>query len=138
MKMNKAAAVLTAGLLTFGAMFSASAAGIGYVNTEAVMQSHPKMERAQLDIKSAGQKAQETFEKRTAGKSDAEKQKVYQEVQRDLSMKVRGILQPIQMDVMKAIQQVRKDKGLDVILDQNAVVDGGSDVTSDVTKKLAK
>lgn len=136
MKANKMAAVVAAGLLTFGAMFSASAAGIGYVNTAVVMQSHPKSEKAQLDMKSAEQKAQEEFKKKAEGKSEAEQQKAYQEVQRELALKVRGIFQPIQQDVLKAIQQVRKDKGLDVILEQGAVIDGGSDVTNDVIAKL--
>ncbi len=136
MKANKMAAVVAAGLLTFGAMFSASAAGIGYVNTAVVMQSHPKSEKAQLDMKSAEQKAQEEFKKKAEGKGEAEQQKAYQEVQRALTLKVRGIFQPIQQDVLKAIQQVRKDKGLDVILEQGAVIDGGSDVTNDVIAKL--
>ena len=39
---------------------------------------------------------------------------------------------------MKAIQQVRQEKGLDVILEQGAVVDGGVDVTSAVAQKLSK
>lgn len=64
MKANKMAAVVAAGLLTFGAMFSASAAGIGYVNTAVVMQAHPKSEKAQLDMKSAEQKAQEEFKRK--------------------------------------------------------------------------
>lgn len=47
-------------------------------------------------------------------------------------------MQPILSDIMKAIQQVRQEKGLDVILEQGAVVDGGVDVTSAVAQKLSK
>lgn len=47
-------------------------------------------------------------------------------------------MQPIASDIMKAIQQVRQEKGLDVILEQGAVVDGGVDVTSAVAQKLSK
>lgn len=45
MKMNKTAAAITAGIITFGAMASASAAGIGFVNSGALLQAHPKMEK---------------------------------------------------------------------------------------------
>ena len=40
MKMNKTAAAITAGIITFGAMASASAAGIGFVNSGALLQAH--------------------------------------------------------------------------------------------------
>ena len=41
-------------------------------------------------------------------------------------------------DIRKAIQQVRQEKGLDVILEAGAVIDGGTDVTSEVGAKLTK
>ncbi len=138
MKMNKAVAAIAAGMIGFGAMFSASAAGIGFVNSNALLQAHPKMQKAQLDMKNAAQKAQENFNSRSAGKTDQEKQQIATEIQRDLDQKERSTMQPILQDIMKAIQQVRKEKNLDVILEQGAVVDGGTDVTSDVSAKLAK
>ena len=46
MKMKHAAvAAAAAGMLAFGSVFGVSAAGIGYVNMNEVMQSHPKMEK---------------------------------------------------------------------------------------------
>ena len=122
MKMNKAVAAIAAGMIAFGSVFSASAAGIGYVNFDYLMNSHPKMQKAQLDFKAAAQKASETFRSKAAGKTDQEKQQIA----------------PIRTDVIKAIQQVRQEKSLDVILEQAAVVDGGVDVTSAVAQKLAK
>ncbi|HBK27648.1 MAG TPA: hypothetical protein DDY92_03700 [Dialister sp.] len=138
MKMNKAIAAIAAGMIGFGAMFSASAAGIGFVNSNALLQAHPKMQKAQLDMKNAAQKAQENFNSRSAGKTDQEKQQIATEIQRDLDQKERSTMQPILSDIMKAIQSVRQEKGLDVILEQGAVVDGGTDVTSAVAAKLAK
>ena len=61
MKMNKKVAALVAGVMMFGAIGSVSAAGIGYVNSTALMQGHPKMEKAQLDLRNAAQKAEESF-----------------------------------------------------------------------------
>ena len=76
MKMNKAVAAVAAGIIAFGGMFSVSAAGIGYVNLNYVMSAHPKMQKAQLDMKAANQKAGESFKSRTAGKTDQEKQQI--------------------------------------------------------------
>ena len=138
MKMNKAVAAAAAGMIAFGAMFSASAAGIGYVNSNALLQAHPKMQKAQLDIRYAAQKSEASFKSRSACKTDQEKQQIATELQKEMDQKERAAMQPILSDIMKAIQQVRQEKGLDVILEQGAVVDGGVDVTSAVAQKLSK
>lgn len=89
-------------------------------------------------MRSAAQKAQENFNSRSAGKSDQEKEQIAQEIQRDMAAKERTAMQPILQDIRKAIQQVRQEKGLDVILEAGAVIDGGTDVTSEVGAKLTK
>ena len=89
-------------------------------------------------VRNAAQKAQENFKKRAAGKSDQEKQQIANEIQRDLNQEEQSTMQPILSDIMKAIQRVRQEKGLDIILEQGAVVNGGVDVTSAVAQKLAK
>lgn len=138
MKMKKTAAVVAAGLISLGAMVPAFAAGIGYVNSNALLQAHPKMQKAQLDMRTAAQKAQDNFKSRSAGKTDQEKQEIAMEIQKDLDAKEKSTMQPILNDIMKAIQQVRQEKGLDIILEQGAVVDGGEDVTAAVAQKQAK
>ena len=138
MKMNKAVAAVAAGMIAFGAMFSVSAAGIGYVNSNALLAAHPKMQKAQLDMRAAAQKAEESFKSRYAGKTDQEKQQIATELQKEMDQKEKSTMQPILSDIMKAIQQVRQEKGLDIILEQGAVVDGGVDVTSAVAQKLSK
>lgn len=138
MKMNKAVAAVAAGMIAFGAMFSVSAAGIGYVNSNALLAAHPKMQKAQLDMRADAQKAEESFKSRSAGKTDQEKQQIATELQKEMDQKEKSTMQPILSDIMKAIQQVRQEKGLDIILEQGAVVDGGVDVTSAVAQKLSK
>ena len=138
MKLKKVFTAAAAGLLALGAAVSVSAAGIGYVNSSALLQAHPRMQKAQLDMRAAAQKAQEDFNKRSSGKSDEQKQEIATELQRDLNNKENSTMQPILNDIMKAIQETRKEKNLDIVLEQGAVVDGGVDITSDVSAKLAK
>jgi outer membrane protein len=138
MKLKKAVTMIAAGAIALGAAVSVSAAGIGYVNTSALLQAHPRMQKAQLDMRAAAEKAQQDFQKRAAGKTDQQKQEIATEIQRDLDTKERNTMQPILDDIMKAIQETRKEKGLDVILEQGAVIDGGVNVTSEVGAKLAK
>ncbi len=139
MKMKQMmAAAMAAGLFTFGAAAAVSAAGIGFVNTNALMQAHPKMEKAQLDMRAAAQKAKAEFDEKSQGKSDAEKQQLANDLQKGLQEKEQSTIGPIIKDIQAAIQQVRKDKGLDIVVDQAVVIDGGVDITPDVGAKLAK
>ena len=69
---------------------------------------------------------------------DQEKQQIANEIQRDLNQEEQSTMQPILSDIMKAIQRVRQQKGLDIVLEQGAVVDGGIDITSEVSQQLAK
>lgn len=139
MKMKQfAVAAAAAGLLAMGGALGVSAAGIGYVNTNALMQAHPKMEKARLDMRAAAQKAEEDFEKRADGKSDEEKQRIATELQRQLNEKNGSLMNPIVQDIQKAIAQVRQEKGLDIVIDQAAVIDGGEDITTEVGQRLAQ
>ena len=135
MKKQAVAAVLAA-MMTLGGAFSVSAAGVGIVNLDATVQSHPKWEKAQLDMNEIEQKAEAQFEKDIDGKSDQEKQTIAQATRKDVSDKENAIMQPILKDVYGAIEKVRKEKGLDVVLKEAAVADGGVDITTDVQNVL--
>ena len=100
MKLNKKVTAVMAAAMMAASAFSVSAAGIGYVHTNALLQAHPKMEKAQLDMKQAAQKAQQQFQKQSAGKSDAEKQQIANNLQRELAQKERDeILSASQEDI---------------------------------------
>lgn len=45
---------------------------------------------------------------------------------------------PIVKDIQKAIQQIRQAKGLDIVVDQAVVIDGGVDITAEVGQQLVK
>ncbi|MDK8285657.1 OmpH family outer membrane protein [Dialister micraerophilus] len=138
MKMNKLVAVVAAGMITMGAAVSASAAGVGYVNVAALLRAHPKFERAQLELQSTEQKLSADFEKNAKNKTPQQQQQLLGEAQRQLAEKQQSVMAPIQRDIVNAIKSVRKEKGLDIIIDQAAVIDGGEDVTAAVVQKVAK
>lgn len=137
MKMNKLVAVVAAGIITMGAAVSASAAGVGYVNVAALLRAHPKFERAQLELQSTEQRLSADLEKNAKNKTP-QQQQLLGEAQRQLAEKQQSVMAPIQRDIVNAIKSVRKEKGLDIIIDQAAVIDGGEDVTAAVAQKVAK
>ena len=138
MKLKRTLAAAFCGMLVLGAAGSTMAAGIGYVNTSVLMQAHPKMEKAQLDMNAAAQKARQDFDSKSAGKSDEEKQKIANEIEQSLAEKEKNVIGPIVEDIHKAIAAVRAEKGLDIVIDQALVIDGGVDLTNEVGQKLQK
>lgn len=136
MKQKMIALALT-GVFACGTMLTAAAAGIGYVNQQVLMQAHPRMMKAQLTLKTETQKQQQKFDKEVVKlKDDNAKRDLYMKLQRELSEKEQELIGPIMRDVQKAIEKTRQEKGLDAILDRDAVVAGGQDVTVDVQKKF--
>ena len=138
MKMKHMAAAAVCGMMAMGGVFGASAAGIGYVNTSVLMQANPKMERAQLDMNAAAQKAREEFDSKAKDKSDSEKEKIATEIEKSLAEKEKSTIGPIIEEIHKAIAEVREEKGLDIVIDQALVIDGGVDITNEVGQKLQK
>lgn len=136
MKQKMIALALT-GVFACGTMLTAAAAGIGYVNQQVLMQAHPRMMKAQLTLKTETQKQQQKFDSEVVKlKDDNAKRDLYMKLQRELSQKEQELMGPIMRDVQKAIEKTRQEKGLDAILDRDAVVAGGQDVTVDVQKKF--
>ena len=130
-------ALAVSGVMAVGGVFGVAAAGVGYVNTQAIFQAHPKMAKAELDLKAEQQKAQQKFEKEVAKLQNEEAQRqLFTKMQGELAQKEQAIMTPIQKDVLNAIEKTRKEKDLDVVVEQAAVVAGGTDITEAVAQNL--
>ena len=129
--------VVALGLSQLGAgSASAASSSVGVVDYRRVMVSHPDFAAANSEMQKAGQEAQMRFEANSANKSDEEKAKAMQQAQMELQQKEQDLLAGIQKKVDAAVKQVAEAKGLSVVLDKNAVVYGGQDITDDVMKKF--
>ena len=70
--------------------------------------------------------------------NDTDKAKLQAEYRKKLQDKQSELIKPITESINKAIAAVGKTKGLAVVVDKNAVVYGGLDITQDVAKQLQK
>ncbi|BEU87216.1 hypothetical protein TAMA11512_06800 [Selenomonas sp. TAMA-11512] len=117
----------------------ASAAGnsnVGVVDYRRVMMAHPDFNKANGEMQKAVQEAQMRFEANNANKSDEEKSKAYQDIQRELAQKEQTLISAIQDKVNAAVKQAADARGMTVVLDKSSVVYGGEDITADVEKLL--
>lgn len=112
------------------------ASNVGVVNYQMVMSQHPGMAKFEETMRAEVQQAQKDFEAKSAGMSDAEKQKYYVQLQQGLNNKQVELMTPINDSVTAAIKAVADSKGLSVVVDKSAVIYGGQDITDDVVKKL--
>lgn len=117
----------------------ASAAGnsnVGVVDYRRLMMSHPDAAKANSEMQQAYQEAQMRFEANNANKSDEEKAKAVQELQKELMQKEQTLLSGIQEKVDAAVKKAADARGMTVVIDKGAVVYGGEDITADVEKLL--
>ena len=102
------------------------------------MSQSPDLAAADQQMQAAVEEAKNDFETKSANMGDEEKTAYYQQTQERLAQKQQDLIEPIQKKIDEAVKAVAEAKGLQVVLDKNAVVYGGQDITQDVVKKLGK
>ena len=111
---------------------------IGVVNYQELVAQSPKMSEVRTAMQNEVKKTREEFENKSANMNDQEKQRYYQQLQERLGVKEKELMDPLLKDIDGAIKAVADKKGLSVVVDKNAVVFGGADITADVAKELQK
>lgn len=73
-------------------------------------------------------------------KTDQERQNLGRELAQNLSKLENKLIVPIEKDVVSKVEQVRKDKGLDCIVVQGAIISGTENATdeTEAVKALLK
>lgn len=117
---------------------SAASSAVGKIDYRQAMSQSPDLQAADEQMQQAVEEAKQDFEEKSAGMSDQEKQDYYQQTQTRLQQKQQALIDPIQKKIEAEVKAVAEAKGLSVVLDSNAVVYGGQDITQDVIRKLSK
>lgn len=142
MKLKKQLASLAVmGMMSLAAASSAFAAGVGYVNFDALVQAHKDFLKVSAQMQSAIKDANDKFSKQAPKlKTDQERQNLGRELAQNLSQLETKLVVPIEKDVVSKVEQVRKEKGLDSIVAQGAIIAGAENATdeTDAVKALLK
>ena len=142
MKLKKQLASLAVmGMMSLAAASSAFAAGVGYVNFDALVQAHKDFPKVSAQLQSAIKDANDKFSKQAPKlKTDQERQNLGRELAQNLSQLETKLVVPIEKDIVAKVEQVRKEKGLDSIVAQGAIIAGADNATdeTDAVKALLK
>jgi len=163
MKKNMMTAIISTSLVltAFSGVSSAKDSNFGFVDTQKIFQSSKLAEEltsAQNDVKvRESDFSKETLDKsklledaRAKKVSDAELRKMQEQFQKDLEAKRANLellkenkqkeleedSKKLKEQVEDAIKNVAKDKQIDIVVDKQAILFGGTDITDDVIKKL--
>ena len=121
-----------------GGTASAASTSVGVVDFRQVMSQSTDLQDANTKIQLAVEEAKQEFESKSAGMSEEEKANLYQQTQEKLAQKQQALIEPIQKKVESEVKSVAESKGLQVVIDKGAVVYGGTDITQDIIRKMAK
>lgn len=131
---------------------AAWAANIGVVDFQA-LQDSAAAKKAQTKLQQAEANYQREMQSRAQKLDEAQRRnakpeeltKMRQQYEKELQalrnkgeQDVKAATQAFQADLEKAVQAVAKAKHLDMVVRKDAMLFGGTDVTSDVEKQLAK
>ena len=91
----------------------------------------------QAQMQKLAQDAEKDFNEKAAGMSDEQKQEYYQQTMQRLQQQA-DMMEPVRAKIEAAVKEVADAKGITVVINKEAVVYGGTDLTQDVLKKLNK
>lgn len=102
--------------------------GIVTVDTNEIMQQHPAFKEAQQTLQSEAQKMQQQMKEQG--------QQQQQAAQQQLQQKSRKLQQNAMDEVRADIQKIADEKGYDYVMDKNALISGGKDVTDEILEEI--
>lgn len=118
---------------------AAPSSNIGVVDQQEVISATPALSADyQKKMQELAASMQKDFDEKSKDMTDEEKEKLFSDMQRDFNEKRVAFEKEMQDKVNAAVESVASKKGMSLVVDKNAVVYGGNDITKDVTTSLAK
>ena len=118
-------------------VFIASVAAMAVVSMGDTANAAPTLAMDyQQKLKSTADEMQKDFDAKSAGMSDAEKEKLFNDMQQQFNQKRTSIEKDMEDQVTSAVKSVASQKGLSLVVDKSAVLYGGTDITKEVTDAL--
>lgn len=109
---------------------------VGVLDVNKVMNEAPKVKQYQEQLNVKGKELSDTIEKDKASISAEEFQKRQEAAYGEFLKTKQDLEGQIDNSIKQALDQVVKDKKLNVVLYKNSVAQGGTDITDDVIKKM--
>ena len=133
---KKLMTLLMSAVMALGISASAFAAPVGVVNVNAIVNSYPGITEIAKSVAQEKNRLQEEFNKQSANMNDAEKQALAEKLSKQLADFEQKKMAPVQRKINKTILDVAKANNIGSVVNMNAMVAGGKDLTDEVIKAL--
>ena len=134
--MKKLSTLLMSAVMALGISTSAFAAPVGVVNVNAILNNYPGITEIAQSVAQEKARLQDEFNKQSANMNDADKQALAQKLNQQLADFEQKKMTPVQKKINKTILSVAKAHDIDSVVNMNAMVAGGKDLTEEVIKAL--
>ena len=134
--MKKLSTLLMSAVMALGISASAFAAPVGVVNVNAILNNYPGITEIAKSVAQEKARLQDEFNKHSANMSDQDKQALAQKLNQQLADFEQKKMTPVQKKINKTILSVAKAHDIDSVVNMNAMVAGGKDLTDEVIKAL--
>lgn len=111
---------------------------VGVVDYSILLNQHPDKPEADNRLQAEHEQAKQEYDSKAAGLSDAGKQELELQLRQRLEQKRQELLTAITTKIDAAIREVAAAEGITVVVQKNATIYGGKDITSNVLEKLTK
>ena len=139
MKQKLLAFVMTI-MMSLGLCSSALAAGndgvVGFVNMQAIVASYPGIKDIAQEIANKRNDLQKSFNEQAKNLDTKAQQDLQQKLNKELADFEAKKMAPVQKTIRATIDQVAAAQGIKSVVNIQAMVTGGKDLTSEVVKVL--
>ena len=138
---KKLITLLMSAVMALGISASAFAAPVGVVNVNAILNSYPGITEIAKSVAQEKTRLQEEFNKKyqefqQAIAKDSLPPNIAERRQKELQDMMQKKMAPVQKKINKTILDVAKANNIDSVVNMNAMVAGGKDLTDEVIKAL--
>lgn len=118
---------------------AAPSSNIGVVDQQQIITANPALSAGyQQKMQETASQMQKDFDEKSKNMSDADKEKLFADMQQQFNEKRIAIEKEMQDKVNSAVKNVASAKGLSLVVDKKAVIFGGNDITKEVADAMAK
>ncbi len=129
----------------------AAPASIGFIDVQKVFKGYSETNKAQSQLSKEEGEFKKEFEAsqkkledaKNAKKSEKEIESLTKKLEEDLAPKREKLMKlndeltsKLQQNILTAVKAVKKNLGLDLVLDKQVIIDGGMDISDMVINKL--
>jgi outer membrane protein len=110
---------------------------IGYVDMARAVEAHPRKTSAEAALKDYAQTQIGDAQQRMKAMTPAQREEVQRQVNQMLLKKRQELIGGLEKDIRAAIEKIAKDQGISIVLNREAVLYGGVDLTDQVVKTIS-